>query len=157
MDFINFSTSALAPASAEASRTPTPPRPKTPPKNLRKKYKMSYVLGPRGDFKTSGQKEAQKAPPGRPKWSQTGPPAPPWRLKSPQDASPGRTPARQVNFLAPPGGSRSGPGPILERSWGVPWAHMAARSALGGFGPSFWSLRGPSREHFGNHFKRFSV
>ena len=157
MDFINFSTSALAPASAEASRTPTPPRLKTPPKNLGKSKKWHTFEVPGAISRQVAKRRPKRHPRGHQNGAKLGPPPPPWRLKSPQDASPGRTPARQVNFLAPPGGSRSGPGPILERSWGGPWAHMAARSALGGSGPSFWSLRGASGEHFGNHFKRFSV
>ena len=64
MEFCNFSTSAFAPACAEASGKPTPPRPKTPPQNVRKYINYYIFWSPGALPETKPQKCSPAGSPG---------------------------------------------------------------------------------------------
>ena len=122
MDVVNFSTSAFTLASAEASRKPTPPHPKTTPKKREKKHQMLHFVGPRGRSQKRSLKnafrQALREAPGRSRPAS-------WKLKSinfPPQEAPRR---RHMNFWAsgPPPGRRQ------ERFEALPAAHMMPRSS----------------------------
>ena len=144
MDFVIFSTSAFAPACAEASRKPTSPRPKTPPQNVRKYINFYIFLVPGG----APRNEASKMLSGRLSGRLRGAPgSPPDQLSAPR----GPQEAPHDFFLAsgPPPGRRQ------ERFEALPAATL--RGSQNPSGPSFWTLRPPSPGAFSVHFLRFSA
>ena len=151
MDFDNFSTSAFAPASAEASRKPTPPRPKATPKTLEKASKFTLFWSPGALPETKPQKCSPAGSPG----GSGALPAPPPEAEIDQLSAPRGPQEAPHEFFGPPGRPRAAAKSDLRRSRRPPWAHMAPRSSQDPSGPSFWTLRPPSPGAFSIHFLRF--
>ena len=137
MDFFNVSTSAFAPASVEASRKLTPPRPKTVPTKSRTRTKFHTLFRPRGRFQKRSLKnalrQALRDAPGRSSRLLEAEIDQLFGPRGPQEAP--------HEFFGPPGRPRAAAKSDLRRSRRPPWAHMAPRSSQDPSGPSFWTLR----------------